>query len=59
MLSTHLTSIIAQQRIAELHQAAARHRVVNATRDVRRPDTETHNVLLRRRRRRVADGNGR
>ena len=50
MLSPHLTSIIAQQKITELQRAAAHHRVVHTTRDARWPDTEVGRVFLRRRR---------
>ena len=54
MLSAHLTYTIAQQHIAELHRAAAHHRLVHATRDPRRPDTIAGSVFLRRLRRRLA-----
>ncbi|HTX08589.1 MAG TPA: hypothetical protein VME22_08250 [Solirubrobacteraceae bacterium] len=48
MLSPHLTSIIAQQHINELHRAAAHQRLVHATRDPRRPETNAPSVFLRR-----------
>ena len=46
MLSTHLTSIIAQQHIAELHRAAAHHRLAHANREARRPDTDATHVIV-------------
>jgi len=55
MLSTHLTSIIAQQHIAELHRAAAHHRLAHATREARRPDTDATRVIVRRLRRHLTD----
>ena len=48
MLSPHLTSSIAQQHINDLHRAAAHQRLVHATRDSRRPETNVRNVFLRR-----------
>lgn len=55
MLSTHLTAIIAQQHIAELHRAAAQHRLAHTTRDARRRDTDTVRVFVRRLRRHLTD----
>jgi hypothetical protein len=53
MLSPHLTSSVNQQHIADLHRAAARHRLVHAIRDARRRDPETDSVSFRRLRRRL------
>jgi hypothetical protein len=48
MLSPHLTSIVAQQHIAEQQRTAARHHLMLATADdVRRPDTKTASALAR------------
>jgi len=47
MLSSHISYIIAQQRIAELHEAAAHDRAVHAIRDHRRPDTNAGRVFRR------------
>jgi hypothetical protein len=55
MLSTHLTSIIAQQHVAELHRAAADHRLAHATREARRPDTDITRTIVRRLRRHLTD----
>ena len=51
MLSTHLTSIIAQQHIAELHRAAAHHRLAHATLEARRTHTDAPATFVRRLRR--------
>lgn len=55
MLSTLITSIVAQQRVAELHRVAADHRLARATREVRRPETDTTRMIVRRRRRHLTD----
>jgi len=55
MLSTHLTSIIAQQHIAELHRAAAHRRLAHTTREARQPDTDATRVIVRRLRRHLTD----
>jgi len=55
MLSTHLTSIIAQQHIAELHRTAAHHRLPHANREARRPDTDATRVIVRRLHRHLTD----
>jgi hypothetical protein len=55
MLSPHITSIIAQQHISELHRAAANHRLAHATPTVRQPDTEPRSLFARRLRRRLPD----
>lgn len=57
MLSTHLTHTIAQQHVAELHRVAADHRLAHATREARRPatDTGTTHMIVRRLRRHLTD----
>lgn len=57
MLSTHFNYIIAQQHIAELHRAAADHRLAHATREDRQPDidTGTTHTIVRRLRRHLTD----
>jgi hypothetical protein len=48
MLSSHISYIIAQQRIIELHRAAAHDRTVRAICGSRRPGTNAGRVFLRR-----------
>ena len=48
MLSPHISYVIAQQRISELHRAAAQDRVAHAIRDDRGPDAIADRVFLRR-----------
>lgn len=47
MLSPHLTSIVAQQHIADRQRTAARHHLMLATTDDRRPDNKTGSALVR------------
>ena len=48
MLSSQITYVIAQERIADLHRAAAHARAVRAIRDARRPDTNAGRTFMRR-----------